>query len=181
MDDKPWLVTWTTYGSWLPGDPRGFRTFRAKEYVPPPARYARDGEPTYDPSDYADRYAKAKEQVPHAVTLTREEQNAALQAIVDELTCLHIPTDIVAVNTDHVHLIARFGSHSIRPTVGRLKSGATRAIPNPGDRKRIWTKNCHMESLNSDEDLHNAVAYVRCHREQGAIIWEPQAAALGGG
>jgi hypothetical protein len=34
--DKYWLVTWVTYGSWLPGDPRGFRTFRGREYVPPP-------------------------------------------------------------------------------------------------------------------------------------------------
>lgn len=181
MEDKSWLVTWATYGSWLPGDPRGFRTFRAKEYVPPPERYAKDGEATYDPQDYADRYAKAKEQTPTAVRLSAAEQSICMKAIVEELALLQIPVHIISVEDYHVHLIAPFGVHWIRPTVGRLKSAATRAIPNPGDRKRIWAKNCHMASLNSDTALVNATAYVRHHGEQGAIIWEPQAVALGDG
>ncbi len=176
MDETPWLVTWTTYGSWLPGDPRGFRTFRGMEYVPPPARYAKDGEPIYDPKDYSDRYARAKEFVPVSVRLNSEEQKIVCQAFVEELALLQIPADILAVGFVHMHLIARFGHHWIRPTAGRLKSAATRAIPNPSNRKRIWTRNCHMESLPNQEDLHQATIYVRRHRDEGALIWNSQAA-----
>ena len=42
-----WLVSWTTYGTWLPGDKRGYCTWRGGVYVPPPKRYASPGEPTY--------------------------------------------------------------------------------------------------------------------------------------
>ncbi len=177
MNDIPWFVTWTTYGSWLPGDPRGFRTFRGKEYVPPPERYAKDGEPVYDANQYAQRYAKAKEQVPDEVRLTPAEQKLVCDAVVAQLEELRIPTHIIAVGPIHIHLIARFGTHLIRPTVGRLKSFATRALPNPGCRKRVWTKNCHMQSLNDDAALANATKYVGDHLDEGAIIWECQAAA----
>jgi hypothetical protein len=112
----PWLVTWTTYGSWLPGDPRGFRTFRGKEYIPPPERYAKNGEPIYNPAEFADRYAMAKEMVPLAIRLTAEERQVVCDAIVAELETLQIPLDIIAVASFHIHLIARFGAHWIRPT-----------------------------------------------------------------
>src|SRR5258708_35638890 len=55
-----WLVTWSTYGSWLPGDPRGFQIWRGQEYVPPPKRYAKPGEDTYDRSKYVQRHQEAK-------------------------------------------------------------------------------------------------------------------------
>jgi hypothetical protein len=57
---KWWLVTCTTFGTWLPGDPRGFQTWRGREYVPPPKRYARQGESTYRAEDYAVEYEAAK-------------------------------------------------------------------------------------------------------------------------
>jgi len=49
-DYMRFLITWTTYGHWLPGDPRGFRTRGAKEFVPPPQRYT-NGE-SYEPDKY---------------------------------------------------------------------------------------------------------------------------------
>src|SRR5437016_14655262 len=76
VDDlgKFWFVTWTTYGSWLPGDRRGFRTLRGKEYIPPPRRYAKPGEEDYNPKNYADRYRQAKKAVPLPVRLSEEEK-----------------------------------------------------------------------------------------------------------
>ena len=62
---KWWLVTFGTYGVWLPGDPRGFQTWRGREYVPPPARYAKPGEATYDPAPHRTRYAAAKRSMTH--------------------------------------------------------------------------------------------------------------------
>ena len=81
-----WLITWTTYGTWLPGDPRGFQTWQGHEFVPPPARYAKLGEPTYNLADYAERYDNARRtMVGEPVRLSTDQQRIALGAIVAEV------------------------------------------------------------------------------------------------
>ena len=122
---KWWLVTWTTYGTWLPGDPRGFRTWRGKVHVLPPAHYAGKNQPAYDPTRYAGQYQAAVEVVEKPVSLLAPQRQAVLEAFVEELSTLAITPSILAVDDRHVHLLARFGKYLIRPTVGRLKSTAT--------------------------------------------------------
>ncbi len=63
------LITWTTYGYWLPGDPRGFRTRRAKEYVHPPERYS-DGA-TYEPEKYKRLYERCLSETHKPVCLNK--------------------------------------------------------------------------------------------------------------
>lgn len=167
-----WLVTWTTYGSWLPGDRRGFQTRRCKEYVPPPPRYAKAGEPTYDSEVYRPRWNANLQLCPNAVRLTRDEQCDALVAMVIELQKLSVTPRIIALAPTHGHLIAQFGALMIRPTVGRLKAHATRALTNPGNRKRVWSDQCHMESLPNEWALQNGVEYLRRHHDQGALLFE---------
>lgn len=165
-----WLVTWTTYGSWLPGDPRGFRTFRGREYVPPSERFAKNGEDIYEPEEYKSLHRRSKELVPDAVKLTESEKRIAIEAFADEIEEIGLNPLIMSVAAEHTHLIAEFGRFQIRPTVGRLKSAATRAIPNPGDRNRLWAVDCHMESLKDGDAVENAYNYVREHEKDGALI-----------
>ncbi|MFN4261319.1 MAG: hypothetical protein ACK4RK_18700 [Gemmataceae bacterium] len=167
-----WFVTWSTHGSWLPGDPRGFQTWRGKEYVPPPRRYAKPGKPIYDPRQYHDRWLLAKEMCPGAVTLTPEEQQLVLNALVEDINLLPVQPHILSVGDWHIHFIAQFGALRIRPTVGRLKLHATLAIPKRTARKQIWAQGCHMKSLPDEEALTNGIDYVRRHVEEGALIYE---------
>lgn len=169
---KFWLVTWTTYSSWLPGDPRGFQTWRGKEYVPPPRRYAKPGEPTYDAARYRELWLRMKTMCPNPVRLTDTEQRLAMDAIVREIDSLTLVPRVLSLGDWHVHLVSQFGLQWIRPTVGRLKAAATRALPNPGTRKRVWTDGCHMESLPDESALTGAANYVRDHRSEGALIHE---------
>jgi hypothetical protein len=171
--DKWWLVTWTTYGTWLPGDPRGFRTWRGTEYVPPPRRYADPGEETYQRADYADRHATARELAEQAVALAREHQDAALSALLRDITEIPIHASAIAVGTAHVHLLAKFAERRIRQTAGRLKAAATRAIheADPAFRpKRIWAKECHMKSKETELDYRNALNYIKRHIHEGALV-----------
>jgi hypothetical protein len=168
----PWLVTWSTRGTWLPGDARGFRTRRGKEYVPPPARYAKHGEAIYDPGAYRERYAAARHACADIVVLTLAEQQLAMEAIVHKLDELPLTPYIIAVGKTHIHVIAAFGQLWIRPTVGLLKAEATRHIPNPGTRSSLWTEQCHMESLPAEADFQGGLLYVRGHVEEGALIYE---------
>jgi len=166
-----WLVTWTTRGSWLPGDPRGFQTWRGREHVPPPKRYARAGEPTYDAEPYRDRHAHAQAISADAVRFSRAECRAVLNAVAEEINGIAIQPRIMSVAPTHAHLIARFGSLLIRPTVKRLKSAATRALPHFGLGNRPWVRGCHMRSLPDDEALANAVVYVGRHVNEDGVVY----------
>lgn len=122
---KWWLVTWTTYGSWLPGDPRGFRTWRGREFVPPRRRYAAVDETPYRAPDYAERYRLSKEICEDSVELSPDQRRIACDACVADINELRLAASVIAVGAVHTHLRARFGSRPIRPTAGRLKSMMT--------------------------------------------------------
>jgi hypothetical protein len=181
MTAKWWLVTWTTYGSWLPGDPRGFQTWHGREYVPPPPRYAKPGEPTYDKAEYEQRYEAARKQVEGAIELSKEEQQRVCNSIVDELIVIPVVPAVLSVGNVHVHLLAIFGKLLIRPTVGRLKARATRELNEAGFiGKRVWSKNCHMVSKDTADKLQNAYNYVAKHVEEGCLVhrWKSLAETL---
>jgi len=170
---KWWLVTWTTYGTWLPGDPRGFRTWRGSEYVPPPKRYAAPDEATYRARDYSARYEAAQRVTDDAVLLSSTQCQVACDACVTDIDELGIVASVIAVGPVHTHLLARFGSHRIRPTVGRLKSMMTRAIKEHDPRfqpKRTWSKGCHPRSCVDECDYRTKFRYVERHRNDGAIV-----------
>jgi len=79
-----WLISWTTYGTWLPGDKRGYCTRRGAIYVPPPKRYAKPGEPTYRASEHTIVNTLSKSASGDPVYLSAEQMNVALDAIVAE-------------------------------------------------------------------------------------------------
>lgn len=181
-----WLVTWNTYGTWLPGDPRGFRTWRGHTYVPPPRRYAAPGEPTYDRRKFADVHARALNKTSDAVRLVPPHRQVAMAAIVQDIAQLPLRPAILAVGGEHVHFLAKFGSLKIRQTVGRLKSEATRAIKQADPAflpKRTWAKECHMRRLDDERAYCNAYAYIQRHINEGAAIhtWLPKPTSLPSG
>ena len=174
-DDRPprwWLVTFNTYGTWLPGDPRGFQTWRGKEYVPPPKRYAKVGEATYDPAPHRARHAAAKRSMTHApVTFTRRQVGCCREAIADELALLPLEPASLAVGDWHVHALVRVGGYPLRTAVGRLKAAASRLL-SQYDLKpaKVWADGCHLVSKDDDAAVRKAFDYVRDHAEEGALV-----------
>lgn len=173
MFSKWWLVTWTTYGTWLPGDPRGYCTWRERVYVPPPARYAKPGEEVYDRTKHATKHQVALHATEEAVRLARAQMQIVQDAIVEDVAEMPITPAIMSVGHSHIHLLAQFGGLKIRKAVGRLKSAATRKLREDGFRaKRGWTKGCDMKSKTNAKAFENAYRYVRRHREQGCLVYE---------
>ncbi|MCC7475600.1 MAG: hypothetical protein IT425_09405 [Pirellulales bacterium] len=168
-----WLVSWTTYGTWLPGDPRGFCTWRKREYVPPPKRYAQPGEATYQAAEYVSTHTLAKAMCGEPVYLTPAQMQMALSAIVEEIAALPVTPVIIALGSWHVHWLCNFGTLKIRPTIGRVKAAATRVLNEHGFQgKRPWTKGCNMRSKPTREACRAAYRYVRDHRDQGSLVYE---------
>src|SRR5258707_2097079 len=128
-----WLVTWSTYGSWLPGDPRGFQIWRGQEYVPPPKRYAKPGEDTYDRSKYVQRHQEAKSMLTSEVVhLSITQRKCVLNAVVDQIARIALIPAALSVSGEHCHLLSKFGALKIRTTIGVLKGEATKALRDSG-------------------------------------------------
>lgn len=169
---KWWLVTCTTFGTWLPGDPRGFQTWRGREYVPPPKRYAKPGEPTYHAVDYVAEYKAATDSLTQeSVSFNEVQRHIVVGAIVDDIAETAVLPAILAVGDVHLHVLAKFGSLRIRPTMGRFKAAATKELHRGKiDSDRVWTRGCHMKSKGSREEFIAAFRYVQRHEHEGCVV-----------
>ena len=140
-----YLITWTTYGSWLPGDARGWvEAGRFEIRAPDAARREesqhrmRDAEVTLDPA-----------------------QRAVVEATV-KAHCSFRGWRLHAVNarTDHVHVVvtAEIGPEG---AMNQFKSWCSRRLNErwPG-RKRWWTYHGSTKWIWDDAYFAEAVDYV---------------------
>jgi hypothetical protein len=168
---KWWLISWTTYATWLPGDTRGYCTWRGKQYIAPPKRYAEPGEPIYEAQQHTSVHDFALSISEEPVYLNRDELQIALATMVEEIAEIPIVPAIMSLGDWHVHWLCYFGTLKIRRVVSRVKAAATRELNAFGFQgKNPWTKGCNIKS--NRLACRNAYKYVRDHREQGCLIFE---------
>jgi hypothetical protein len=101
--DRCWLLTWTTYGNWLPGDERGFvsavrdQTGTQTTHNRPRTEYDRD-------HPHLERYSKAAQKL-GSVKLNREQAAAVCRQIQTTAEHRHWKLFAVAVMANHVHVV----------------------------------------------------------------------------
>jgi len=140
------FITWTTYGTWLPGDARGWRDTTLGPQLHDPDREAA---------------ARAKMKFPE-VRLRPHDRQTVEEAC--RLHCCHRTWCLHAVNarSNHVHVVVS-GNEKPESIRDQLKANCTsrlRRQPDPLICERIWTKKGDCEVLFTDEELWNAVAYT---------------------
>ena len=94
-----------TYGSWVPGDPRGFRTWRHKQHVE---------------GDYKSPPAAGLHDIQHkrseaamkrdAVRLNTTERQIVAEALADKLREWVFPFVNIAVDATHFHVLVKIES-----------------------------------------------------------------------
>lgn len=151
-DLTAFLITWRTYGTWLPGDERGWVDQR---------RNGR-GEPTHPP-DYRLENAAKGHMKAAAVMLDESQRRAVDEAIrfvcADKAWVLHA----VNVRTNHVHVVLSSSGSPERTQVA-LKAAATRVLRQrvlmpPAD--VLWSRGGSQRRLPNQDSLMAAVDYVR--------------------
>jgi REP element-mobilizing transposase RayT len=141
-----YMVTWTTYGSWLPGDKRG---------------YVRNGQTLSGDNKILEiNRARQKSSV---VKLNRKEIQVVQQVILREAKRIGHEIVALAACTNHVHLAARPHSKSIEKVIGRYKSLTTRALWERGRQDRVWTQGYDKRFCFSEEELERKIQYVNKH------------------
>jgi REP element-mobilizing transposase RayT len=146
IDQISCFITWTTYGTWLPGDARGWRKLSEGEQPSQPrleewCREQMTGKP---------------------VILT------AIQRRKVEVMCHehseHRRWELHAVNarTNHVHL-AVTADKAPKSVRDQSKANATRVLrlePEPLTAEQIWTKGGDVEIIDSEKALEQVVKYI---------------------
>lgn len=141
-----YMVTWTMYGNWLPGDNRG---------------YVRNGRIL--PADNKLLQANKARQKSPAVKLSAQEKKIVREEILAEAEEIGHEIIALAVYTNHIHLLARPHSQSIEELVGRYKSLTTRSLWEHGRKGRIWTKGYDKRFCFTEEELTARKKYVQSH------------------
>jgi REP element-mobilizing transposase RayT len=141
-----YMVTWTTYGSWLPGDERG---------------YVEDG--VVLPANQKILELSKEKQKSPVVILTEEEIKIVQKIILSEAERIDNEVLALTVRSNHVHIVIRPHSQSLDKIIGRYKSMTTRALWNIGRIGRIWTKRYDKRLCLSNEQLEARINYVNKH------------------
>ena len=158
----------TTYGTWLDGDRRGFRTRHHREHVEgdyknPPL-----------PGPYNAREARSRAALKHPpVILTLEQRRTVGEALIERLTALGGGVAAVAVAATHAHLLLCMPPALTRRWLGHAKRHAWFVLRDAGHEGKLWAKRGKSAPIADDAHRANAHRYILRHgTAEGAWTWE---------
>ena len=155
-----------TYGTWLPGDPRGWREKRHKKHVEgdynnPPPKGSGDA--------YHEHARDLLTQPP--VHLDTTQRKAVGRALVERFVALDIEILTLSLDAIHFHLLARFPDNQVRPRLGRAKKHAYHELRDRGLIGKLWGGGSNVVTITDREHQLNVFAYIGRHKEHGAWVW----------
>lgn len=150
-----YFLTWTTYGTWLHGDPRGSVSREQN----------RPGTTFVAPSRaMVEQDAKRLKHVP--IVLNEVQRRCVDSTIRAHAEYRRWQLHAVNVRTNHVHVVCT-GALSPERMMGEFKSWATRSLRQRqelGQNQRVWTTHGSTRWLDSEMSIASTVHYVT-HRQ----------------
>ena len=141
-----YMLTWTTYGSWLQGDARG---------------YVRKGKVLSGREQLAQ--ANSRMRRGGGVKLDRTEREIIRRAILAEGERIGERILAIAVQSKHVHVVIGAGGRAISKVVSRLKCAAYYEAQKAGADRQLWTRGYDKRLCFDVEALRARVKYVEGH------------------
>ena len=141
------MVTWTTYGTWLQGDKRG---------------YVKNGRIL--PDNEKLKRANQKQQKFQTVKLDSVQKHIVYNAILQEAQKINQKISAIAVCSNHVHIVAKVSSESIEKIVHRYKRLCTFVLRRTGLASKIWSTSFDKRFCFTDKDIEQKFKYVNVHK-----------------
>jgi len=141
-----YMITWTTYGTWLQGDKRG---------------YVKDGK-TLCKND-ALLQSNLKRLKNPATRLETEHKTIVRDTILEKAQEIHQQIYAIAVYSNHVHIVAERANESIEKVVSYYKNAARFALRAGGFNGRVWTKGFDKRFCFNSKELKSRINYVKSH------------------
>ena len=142
-----YMVTWTTYGSWLQGDKGG---------------YVRKGR-VLSGSEELERANKRMGRG-GTVKLGKTEREIIRRAILAEGERIGERILAISVGSKHVHVVIAAGGKTISKVVSRLKCAAYYEAQKDGGGRRLWTRGYDKRLCLDEQSLVARIRYVERHK-----------------
>lgn len=141
-----YMLTWTTYGTWLQGDKR---------------RYVKKGQtlPTNEKLLQANKEFQASE----TVHLSPQQKKLVRNAIVNEAGKIGQKILALAVYSNHVHLVGEYIPKPVANIVAYYKKAGRLALKASGNVGKVWTKGYDKRYCFDQKTLQREVQYVQNH------------------
>jgi len=167
QEGKRWYhIIINTRGSWLPGDPRGFRSRNHRRHSdgdyknPPPA------------GQHAGLHKHIRERSRPPVKLPIDLYPIVGKSILEKTESQGHHTLAIAVDVHHVHLLTELPADRkrVKQIVGSWKQRASHKVREhlPGD---IWSKSCDPVEVRDRHHQQRVFHYILEHAKQGAWVW----------
>jgi REP element-mobilizing transposase RayT len=145
-DPLGYFLTWVTYGTWLPGDRRGWVEYHRGWQLPDPVR----------------EIEAAASMAEDACRLSVAQREAVERQIAE--TCRFRGWHLHTVNcrSNHVHVVVSAGDVPPKKVRGDLKAWATRRLKRQFDaaRENWWAERGSIRFVFDEEGLEAAIVYV---------------------
>jgi REP element-mobilizing transposase RayT len=141
-----YMVTWTTYGTWLQGNKRP---------------YVKDGRILEANEPLADANKEALEKDP--VRFNKEHRRIVEEAIRQKAVQFNQQVYALAVCYDHVHLLVAYVPKPIDFVVQHYKAVGLIALRKIGIYGKIWTKGFNKRYCFDEVTLQKKIEYVNRH------------------
>jgi REP element-mobilizing transposase RayT len=142
------MLTWTTYGSWLQGDERG---------------YVKDGM-IHEPNKQLNQANRTLMKCDEA-GLTLEQRQIVINTLRKEAGLLGQEIYAIAVGKNHIHLVVSFNDLDAGVAVSHYKNAARLAIQDDGFIGKLWTRGFSKRYCFDEQQLQAVIAYVNAHNK----------------
>ncbi len=148
-------VNGNTYGTWLPGDPRGWREKKHKNHVP--GDYRNPPPPGFGARLHTYARAALKQE---PVRLNVAQREIAGKAIIESF--FHQTIEIIALSMDaiHFHLLLKCPDSDVRRRVGWAKQSAWFSLRTAGLGGKVWERNSNVTPIRSREHQTRVFEYI---------------------
>ena len=141
-----YFVTWTTYGSWLQGEKKG---------------YVKDGNVLQENPNL--RKANIKSMAGKKIILNNKQKEIVRESVLNEAEKTGQKTLALAVCSNHVHIVLGYTGEPIERSVGRFKNAARVALQKNGFAGRVWARGYDKRYCFDEKSLKKRIEYVRRH------------------
>jgi len=143
-----YMITFTTYGTWLQGDDRGF---------------VKNGKIYAGNQSLADSNKQNLSKNP--VRLSKTHRVIIAEAIFEKADHLNQKILALAVCSNRVYIVADYISMPIGKVVSYYKNAAQAALRKAGLAGRVWTKGFDKRYCFDEQALKSRIDYVNSHHK----------------
>ncbi len=138
-----YMVTFSTYGTWLQGDKRG---------------YVKDGKilEACEKLEQANKSIQTYDEV----KLGKEQREIVRIAMLQEAERIGETILALSVWSSHVHIVIKEGGKPVDKVVNRLKTATYYALRERGFKGKVWTKSYDNRFCFDEAALRNRIKYV---------------------